>query len=304
MAAHFDLEHPFLCLSLVVGTEMISAVGLMTHIFIIAVYVIDWKKTGNMAISDQVIISIVISKISLQIYIQLSLFWEKSCNIEDFLYSFLIDAGYDSAVYSFIWLSTLLSVVYYLKVSKFHNAFLLYLRGQLSKRILPVIFAVFLISIGLSVVNNGIYYKLFSQNSTQLLVPTDIDLDQAGVILLVLFNVIPFFICFMSWFLLITSLCFHVNQMKHNKQSTLSLDVYYRTMQYTTVSVINCAMYVAINILVQDYHCLFSIFIFNFILTALSTFHSIYMICATTKLKKWFSRILRHGKNCLIRRND
>ncbi|KAM4043889.1 taste receptor type 2 member 9-like [Anomaloglossus baeobatrachus] len=289
--------------SLLVGTEITFIVGLLTNVFIMAVNVIDWKKAGTLTTPDKVIISITISKMILQFIIQMNLFWGSPCIFYYLVVGFLLNVGYDSAIYSFIWFCTLLSVFYYLKVSNLRSDFLLNLRVSISKRILHIIIAIVLISTGLSLMSNGIHYKMSLWNATVFFSLDDIQLDRAKAFVLILFNMVPLIICFLSSVLLIFFLCFHVNQMKGIKNST-SLDVYYKTIKITGISFINCAAYVAINICIQHYYCFFGVAIFSFIVNALLAFHSIYIIFATTKLKKWFSRILYHGKIGFIKRRE
>ncbi|XP_073418045.1 taste receptor type 2 member 9-like [Dendrobates tinctorius] len=292
-----DPEHALLNVSLLVGAEIDFIVGLLTDLFIVVVNVIDWKKAGTLTTADHVIISMTISKMFLQCIIQLNIFWGSPCVTYYLVSGFLINVGYDSAIYSFIWFCTLLSVVHYLKISNLHSIFLLNLRIIISKRILHIIAAIVFVSVGLSSVGNGIHYKSYSQNSTRFFSYIDTQLDRTRVALLMLFNMAPLVICFLASALLIFSLCFHVNQMKGNKNLTSSLVVYYRTMKCTGISAINCAMYVCINFFIQSYYCFFGVIIPSFTLSSLLTFHSIYMIFATAKLKKWLSKILHHLQN-------
>ncbi|XP_056419440.1 taste receptor type 2 member 9-like [Hyla sarda] len=306
MASDIDVEFLYIIYySLFTTTEIAFIVGLITNVYIIAVYVMDWRKGRTMSTSDQVIISIMISRMILQCVIQMNQFWETFCTICFAI--LIIRIIYFSTMYSSFWLSTLLGVVFYLKIANIHSVFISWLRKILSKRILYFIMASLLVSIGQT---SAIYLVAFTgaktyyvyQNSTNYSYK-HLPVETMSIVFFV--NIFgPFLVFFLSSLFLITSLYLHIRHMRCNRNVTSSLDPYYRIIKYIAGSLISSIVCVIINVLAEKYYYIFGFVSYSFPWTVSGTFHSMLLIYVTPKLKNPLSRILKSLSNCWMKREE
>ncbi|KAG9462820.1 hypothetical protein GDO78_023041 [Eleutherodactylus coqui] len=283
----------------IVTTEIIFVIGLITHVFIIAVNAIAWKRR-TISTSDQVTISIVIIKVTLQLLVQIKVFLESFEEIYLLIILWISEVLFLSSVFSSIWLSTLLSIVLYLKISTRHNVVFLWLKMAIMKNILSLIITIVLVSIGYCSIISVIMYFSASQNSTQEYLLNNQELHQTMEAFYYIYHILPFIICLLSSLLLIISLTFHISQIRYTQNSASSLHVYYRTIKYTTVSLLTCALYIILNIMEGELNSDFS----NFLWIICTTFHSMYIIYVTTTLRKHFSRVLLQLTNPLFREKE
>ncbi|XP_056419465.1 taste receptor type 2 member 4-like [Hyla sarda] len=295
-------NNPLLHFSLVVTTEIAFILGLITHVFIIAVYVIDSRKGRTMSTSDQVIVSIMISRMILQSLIQLRLFRKFFCTMCSPVYTLVIQFTNTSALYSSFWLSTLLGVVFYLKISNIHSVFFLQMRRLFSKRILYIIMTSLLVSFGQTsltclVINIHIVFS----NSTNYNVHEKIYARHAvyfGNIFVLLF------IRFLSSLFLITSLYLHIRHMRCNKNVTNSLDPYYRIIKYIAGSFFTFVLFFIISLVAVRFYDMFGFVMHSSQWTTFETLQSMLLIYVTPKLKNPLSRILKSLSNCWMKREE
>ncbi|XP_056409791.1 taste receptor type 2 member 4-like [Hyla sarda] len=299
MASYIEITIPILQLSLVVTTEIAFILGLMTHVFIITVYVMDWRKGRTMSTSDQVIISVMISRMILQSLLQLRLFWELFCTMCSPIYDLVIKIFFFGAMFSSIWLSTLLGVVFYLKISNIHSVFFLQMRRLFSKRILCIIMASLLVSIGQTLVNHFCTQFLSFPNSTQIIQPIH---EIYAVFYISTFS--PLLIFLLSSLFLITSLYLHIRHMRCNRNVTSNLDPYYRIIKYTTGSIFISLICVILFVVAERFHKMFGFLFFTSAWIIFGTLQSMLLIYVTPKLKNPLSRILKSLSNCWMKREE
>ncbi|XP_056419447.1 taste receptor type 2 member 4-like [Hyla sarda] len=301
MTSYIENNNPLLHLSLVVSTEIAFILGLMTTVFIITVYVMDWRKERTMSTSDQVIVSIMIFRMISQSLLQLRLFWKLFCTMCSPIYDFIIQITSISSICSSFWLSTLLGIIFYLKISNIHSDFFLQMRRLFSKKILYFIMASLLVSIGQTLVTYLVKYsRIVFSNSTN---------DHVHEIYLkpaVFFGsmFVLLFIRFFSSLFLITSLYLHIRHMRCNKNVTNSLDPYYRIIKYIAGSFFTFVLSVIINLVAERFYYLLRLVINSFSLITFETLHSILLIYVTPKLKNQLSRILKSLSNCWMKREE
>ncbi|XP_075197779.1 taste receptor type 2 member 4-like [Anomaloglossus baeobatrachus] len=248
MESYLERKYPILHTSLLVTTEIAFIVGLMTHAFIVSVNLIDWRSGRTMTPSDQVITSIMISRMILQSVLQLSLFLELFCAMCSPICHLTFRIICFSSMYSSIWLSTLLCVVFFVKISNFRSVVFLWFRKIISERILLFILFSFIVSLAQT---SMIYLVLYVPDIHHVSVNSTRDnLDQIfdAVLGLSLAGFLgPLLILLLSSVLLMISLYFHIKRMKCNGKGTCSVDVYYQIITYTTGSIFTSALCVIIH---------------------------------------------------------
>ncbi|XP_056419446.1 taste receptor type 2 member 66-like [Hyla sarda] len=255
-----------------------------------------------MSTSDQVIISVMISRMISQSVLQLRLFWESFCTMCSPKYDFIIQITSISSMYSSIWLSTLLSIVFYLKISNIHSVFFLQMRRLFSKKILYFIMASLLVSIGQTLMTYFVKYRrIVFSNSTNDYIHKNIYLKHAvffGNIFVLLF------IRFLSSLFLITSLYLHIRHMRCNRNVTNSLDPYYRIIKYIAGSFFTFVLFCITSLVAVRFYNMFGFVILSISWTTIETLHSMLLIYVTPKLKNPLSRILKSLSNCWMKREE
>ncbi|KAG8548271.1 hypothetical protein GDO81_025885, partial [Engystomops pustulosus] len=217
MARSTEDEYDVQCLAAAVLT---FTTGLITQLFIVMVNIMDWVKGRPKTPVDQILTSLGISRIFLH---SLS-FIDTMCVI--FLRGLMMTSNLQIFFYlsvnslnlSDIWLGTLFSVIFCMKICNFQNTFFLALKTLISRRVVHLIIALVIMStcfISLFLVTDHIITSYFlSQNFTgnETYVP---ELRHI-YIFLTLGNSMPFLIYCSSSILLIASLCRHLYRMKSN----------------------------------------------------------------------------------------
>nr|DBA25518.1 TPA: hypothetical protein GDO54_009898 [Pyxicephalus adspersus] len=280
------------------ASAVVSLASLLLQIFIVAINVIDWLKERSMIPSDQIITSLSISRI----------FFHIVCLIE-FLNNFPIKSVipgeltaflWKTSEFSSIWLSSLLSIFFFLKISTFQNIFFLRLKTIISHKI----FCLIIVGSALSLVY-AFMIVLFSMKPTQEYMSYPLQESQTKVWIYLdhVLNTISLLVFLASSVLLIISLGFHISKMSNFKNIMSSSNTFKRTIIFTAVSFLVNACFV---ILGMTYKVRFKSLGNNkwFILTwiSLPLLHSAFLVYATTKIRNKFLTVVCCGKGSLFRR--
>ncbi|XP_018425355.1 PREDICTED: taste receptor type 2 member 125-like [Nanorana parkeri] len=279
-----------------------SLAGLLIQSFIVVVNVIDWMKGRSITGADQIITSIGISRIFLHttylMYIVLLFYFSRLPK----LINILNDLTARTSAFADIWLSTLLSIFFYFKISTFHNILFLRLKAFISRRVVHLIIA----SVLMSVVYSSMYYVAVSMTySTISTQNATLSYRQEEIIshVYTVWTVLPLLMTFVASLLLIILLGFHLRRMKIRGNVTSSTDAYLRTMKYTVVSFLGWAFYMLGNVSPINMGFLFSLWWFV-LMTIFPVLHSVLLIYVSTKLRNHFLRIVRCGTICLRRNRN
>nr|DBA25509.1 TPA: hypothetical protein GDO54_009889 [Pyxicephalus adspersus] len=273
----------------VLGVVTVLA-GLLVQLFIVAVNVIDWLKRRSITGGDQIITSIGISRIFYHTAVLLALFSSfYSTKIPEIVF-LLIDLTKNGSAIASLWLSTLLFIFFYFKISTFHNVFFLRLKAIISQRVTYLIIGSVLLSFGCTAVYHYTLPKSLFRNSTQDAISYYRQLRATSHIVSLLF-VFPLLVFLITSLLLIILLGFHMSRMNNHGNMTSSTDTYHRIMKFTFLSFLICAVYIIIA-LVQKY----VIFLNSiWLLVAMNIFpvlHSVLLIYVAMKLRNQFFRIV------------
>nr|DBA25497.1 TPA: hypothetical protein GDO54_009877 [Pyxicephalus adspersus] len=283
----------------VAASAVVSLAGLLLQIFIVAVNVIDWLKERSMLPADQIITSLSISRIVFHIVCLMEFLnhFPVLSVIPEELAIFL----WRLSEFSSIWLSTLLSVFFFLKISTFHNVYFLRLKTLISQKIVYLItvcvvfslvyaFSFFLFPINLT--KNYVLHFL-NKFPTEAQIMANIDH---------VWNTISLIVSLASSVLLIISLRSHIRKMSNHGNIMSSGHAFIRTIKFTAVSFLAYTFYVLFGMA-------YKIYFKNeekwFILTwiSLSVLHSVLLVYATTKIRNKFLTIVHGGKRCLFNRH-
>ncbi|KAG9471420.1 hypothetical protein GDO78_014826 [Eleutherodactylus coqui] len=289
-----------LYLGLLAPTLITLIAGLVIHSFIIGVNVSDWWKERSVTPVDHIVTSLGISRMCAQcantLLFLMNMFplsspdFNVTLVIIGLVYNLFSDAN--------IWLTSLLSIVFCLKISNFHTRLFLYLRGLIVHRTVFFIGAAVL----LSAVNNLITLLLaITENSsdetynatTECININSIYHATITVFFLFLFSCI-------SSVLLFTSLYHHITKMKMSRNLTVNLETYYSALKLVFFTFLYNTLYVIIYIaaaIFYYFYCL-NLLCFLIVLDFLPVLHSSYLIYRTAKLRSQMS------KSCCVEKKD
>uniref|UniRef100_G1TRI2 Taste receptor type 2 n=1 Tax=Oryctolagus cuniculus TaxID=9986 RepID=G1TRI2_RABIT len=195
-------------------------IGIVSNGFIALVNLIDWIKRRKISSVDQILSALAVSRIGLMCVILLN---KLTCVINPvFIFSeiFLkmIYITWAVANHFNIWLTTTLSIFYFLKIVNFSNPAFLYLKQRVEK-VVSVILLVSLVllfsHVALINVNIHICIGGYERNMTCSCNSKDpIHLSRLFLLSYMMFTIIPFTVSLATFLLLILSLWRHLRKMQ------------------------------------------------------------------------------------------
>ncbi|XP_066445138.1 taste receptor type 2 member 4-like [Eleutherodactylus coqui] len=268
---------------LILAAGLSFLAGFIINLFIVAVNISEWKKGRPVSTADKVITSLGISRMVFQVTCLLNVF----CDIYFYRLSVLFFESVLflelSSVYSSICLSTLLSVIFCLKIPNLQNPFFLRLKILALNRVLHLIVASVVVSISFAFVYGLMAAFKIPHNSTQeTYLNAYIGLS---ILTLIFWSTGPFLIYFISSVLLIIYLYSHMSQLRSGRTRTSHLDTYYKTMKFTGFSLFSSTVYIIIDQTYSFWYDALGLLGVYFFWQIPPTLHSIYLIYVTTKLR-------------------
>nr|XP_048288754.1 taste receptor type 2 member 125-like [Myodes glareolus] len=199
--------------------------------FIAVVNIMDWVKRRKISSVDQILSALAISRITLlwSLYIMVSIFslypdvevLMKTVRLNNLIW---VISNHFS-----IWLSTILSILYFLKIANFSNSIFLYLRWRLTK-VVSVVLLVSLFLLFLNILEEEIQIDMWmDQFKANLSYSYKLkDFTQIPKILALtntMFSLIPFTMSMTMFFLLIFSLWKHLKKIKYIAKSSRDVSI-------------------------------------------------------------------------------
>ncbi|CAN2390782.1 hypothetical protein PRIEUP_LOCUS819 [Pristimantis euphronides] len=271
--------------------------GFLINMFIVAVNISEWKKGGSMSTPDKVITSLGISRMVFPVGCMCYVIWDIYFYRLDSFFFIPVEFLEITSVYSSIWLSTLLSVVFFLKISTLHNAFFLRLKILVLNRVFHLIVASVVVSSGYALLYCLTTFFKISHNSTyQTYDNVYIGFEFSG---LIFFHYGPFLIYFISSVLLIVYLSHHMRQMR-SKGSRTSHLAYSKTIKFTGFSLFCSSVYTIIALTASYYYKIFGLTGIYFLWNIFPTLHSMYLIYVTAKLRVQVSNVVQWYRRCCV----
>ncbi|XP_036037875.1 taste receptor type 2 member 140-like [Onychomys torridus] len=215
---------PHVTLTFILSVEFI--IGSLGNGFMALVNIVDLIKRRKISSVDQILTALAISRITLLWSLIASL-------LVSSIYTTLTITGKMMRIIKIfwtvtnhfsIWLSTCLSIFYFLKITNFSNCIFLYLKWRVKKVVsMTLLVSLLILFLNILVINRCIdvgidgheanmSYSVISSNSTQF----------SRLVLLVntMFTFIPFTVSLTMFLLLIFSLWRHLKNMRHNAEGS------------------------------------------------------------------------------------
>ncbi|XP_056419467.1 taste receptor type 2 member 16-like [Hyla sarda] len=275
--------------------------GLVINSFIIDINVTDWLNGRSVTPVDHIITSVGISQMCAQCTITLSLtvstIFQNNLHVN--VTVFIMEALYSFFTYTNIWLTSLLSIVFCLKISNLRTRPFLYLRSMIDQRTVHFIVGSVLLS---------------SLNCLLPLLPAIIHVTKGGThnttmeILLIeckfgnslyshiISSIIPLLFSSISSVLLFTSLYRHITKMKMSGNLSINLETYYSAMTCVSITFIYNVIYFTGHMVSVFMYYLYCEYVewFFIVLGFLPVLHSSYLIYRTAKLRSHMSKVLQN----------
>ncbi|XP_066445132.1 taste receptor type 2 member 7-like [Eleutherodactylus coqui] len=284
MAAPFETIENHI---LVLAVGLLFLAGFLINVFIVAVNISEWKKGRPVSTTDKIITSLGISRMVFQVVCLLDVIWYTYLYTPRSLF-FMLDIFLQfTSIYSEIWLSTLLSAVFFFKISTFQNAFFLWLKILVLNRVFHLIVVSVMVSVSYSLVYCLMFTLRSSHNSTQ----DAYDNLLMGVSEIIFLKTGPFIIYLIFSVLLLIYLYHHVSRMRSRRNETSHLDTYYKTMKFTGFSIFYAAAYIFTD-QTTFWSDILSHLVHEFLWQVFPTLHSIYLIYMTAKLRIQVSNMI------------
>ncbi|XP_003470343.2 taste receptor type 2 member 13-like [Cavia porcellus] len=194
-------------------------IGNLSNEFILLINLIDWFNRRKLSSVDQIITILAVSRIGLIWGILVS--WSQFINSFPKLKQLII------TVYIWIlsnhfslWLATILSIFYLLKIARFSRPIFLYLKWRVKKVILTILFGM-LVFLFFNVMQINTHIKNWKhnheKNTTWNFTVTDfVTLSRHIILSITMFSLTPFILALISFLLLIVSLWKHLRKMQLN----------------------------------------------------------------------------------------
>ncbi|KAG9462825.1 hypothetical protein GDO78_023034 [Eleutherodactylus coqui] len=284
--------------------------GLVIHSFIIGVNVTDWWKGRSVTPVDHIVTCLGISRMCAQcaniLYLFIYPLFQGSLHSRITL---LKEISYDFLIYANIWLTSLLSIVYCLKISNFHTRLFLYLRGMIVHRTVYLIGAAVLLSAVNSLISLLLAIPKVSNSETYHTTMANL-MTNCSYIKTAYHHAIgisfPLLSYYISSVLLFTSLYHHTTKMKMSSNLSINLETYYSVMKFISITFIYNTVYFIWYICCMFYYyayCVSPDWLY-IVLDFLPVLHSSYLIYKTAKLRSQMSKVLQSVTDFLFQRKD
>ncbi|KAG9469959.1 hypothetical protein GDO78_019248 [Eleutherodactylus coqui] len=304
---HTDIQY----LGLLAPALIALIAGLVIHSFIIEVNVTDWWKGRSVTPVDHIVTCLGISRICAQcvitLYVSLiSLFLIK---LDSPISRVIIGAVYAFFAYVNVWLTSLLSIVFYLKISNFHTRLFLYLRGMIAHRTVYFIGAAVLLSTLSCLMPFMMAIPDEAKEGANNI--TISNLYKHCIYSKTIYNYVfvgffPQLFCCISSVLLFTSLYHHTTKMKMSSNLSINLETYYSVMKYVFFTFMYCIIYSIDHFVIIFHYSSYCVWLgwLYIVLEFLPALHSSYLIYRTPKLWSQMSKVLQNVTDFLPQRKD
>ncbi|XP_006888525.1 PREDICTED: taste receptor type 2 member 14-like [Elephantulus edwardii] len=199
-------------LTIIFSTEFV--IGILGNGFIVLVNCIDWVKMRKISLLDQILTALVISRICLILSIMLSCLSQQYESFERLNRKYLLFIGtcWGVANHFSVWLATILSLFYFLKVANFSNLVFLYLKQKIEKVVLVMFLGILVfLPFNVTMTNRYIYDYEFTRENNVTWSDTRTSLR---LTVFIFEYIIPFSASMTFFILLIFSLWKHLKNMK------------------------------------------------------------------------------------------
>ncbi|KAG9462366.1 hypothetical protein GDO78_014268, partial [Eleutherodactylus coqui] len=283
--------------------------GLMIHSFIIGVNVTNWWKGRPVTPVDHIVTSLGISRMFAQCVITVFLFVIRLLSNLNSNVPLAIGAVYIFFLYANVWLTSLLSIVFCLKISNFHSRLFLYLRGMIAHRTVYFIVAAVLLSALNCLMPIFTAITDWMRSGTYNTTIPDQCIEYTNTKYAYSYAIgasIPLIFYCISSFLLFTSLYHHTRKMKMSNNLSINLETYYSVMKFISFTFIYSTIYFFGHFISVTFYFIYCISLnwLYIVLNILPVLHSSYLIYKTAKLRSKMYKVFQNVMYSFFKREN
>ncbi|KAG9466156.1 hypothetical protein GDO78_017119 [Eleutherodactylus coqui] len=274
----------------------------MIHSFIIGVNFTDWWKGRPVTLVDHIVTSLGIPRICAQCVITVFLFVIRLLSNLNSNAPLAIGVVYVFFIYANFWLTSLLSIVFCLKISNFHSRLFLYLRGVIAHRTVYLIVAAVLLSALNCLMPSFTAITDWMRGGTYNTTIPDQCMDYINNYYTYSYAIgasIPLIFYCISSAVLFTSLYHHTRKMKMSSNLSINLESYYSVMKFVFFTFIYNTIYFISHFLSILFYFFYGVDLnwLYIVLEFLPVLHSSYLIYRTAKLRSKMSKVFQNVMN-------
>ncbi|KAG9464277.1 hypothetical protein GDO78_020209 [Eleutherodactylus coqui] len=277
--------------------------GLLVHLFIVAVNVTDWMKGRPITIIDQILLYLGLSRTVYQCVglIDVLSAVTSASNLSALIGNVFFSVFKVSVTLCSVWLSTVLAVVFCLKISNFHNVLFLRVKTFILHKVMHIIIFLALYSLSYSLL--GAWRQYIKSNYRSFDSMKNISHNNPGSVAtkvyFIMGDALPFLFNCVSTITVLVSLCLHLARMKSARNLTIHLDIYYIAIKAIISCFLSFSLQVITHVLIVNFALLIDSLFFYVILYFFPALHSAYLISITIKLRNQFFRIFNCRTKCV-----
>lgn len=281
----------------VLSSEFI--LGTTLNAFIVVAHCLDWRKTKDLASSDKIIMALCISRFFLQCCIAILNFFSTFLSeLYSRPYSYEISLVLTIFLsLTSLWIATLLSVFYCVKITTYNFPIFLFLKTRISKLVPWLLWCCLPASLASSLPLGFYMFDLSYKNSTVNNSTQEIVMKSRNVVNQSLIHTtcssVPFAIFSVSVWLLIHSLCRHTRKMQKSVSSYRgpNLDTHIGVVRSLIVFFfLYIAYFLCMNVSLFGLMSIDSpwVIFVSVLISAYPFLHSVILIFTSNKLRKTF----------------
>nr|ALG93598.1 taste receptor type 2 member 5 [Nannospalax galili] len=206
--------------TVIVAAEFIF--GNLSNGFIVLINFMDYVLKRKLSLGDQILVFLALSRVGL--IWEMFLSWLK---VLKYSFSFMVGTELRAIILSWVfsnhfslWIATILSIFYLLKIASFSRPVFLYLKWRV-KKVLVMILLGNLVFLLFNVIQMNKYtedwMRQYETNTTwNVKVSAFARFSELAIFTTIVFSLVPFTVALVSFLLLIYSLWIHLQKMKFN----------------------------------------------------------------------------------------
>ncbi|XP_042557491.1 taste receptor type 2 member 14 [Dipodomys spectabilis] len=279
-------------LTLALSVELI--VGFLGNTFTALVACVDWRKSRKISTVDRILLALAVSRLAMLLSFLLSLLAYPALmatrkNLRAMSTTWTITNHFS------IWLATILSIYYFLKIANFSNSIFLYLKWRVRKVALGALLvslALLLLNIVVLNAHDGVWTDEYLSNvSYSFSSSKSVQFPTLVLCTITVFTFVPFTVSLAVFLLLIFSLWKHYKKMWHHVPGPkdVSTVAHVRALQTTVAFLLLYAIFF-LSLLLQFWNSKFLqedriILLLEVIGTMFPSGHTVVLILATRRLR-------------------
>ncbi|XP_075838283.1 taste receptor type 2 member 140-like [Microtus pennsylvanicus] len=205
-------------------------IGILGNAFMALVNIRGWVKRGKISFVDQILTALAISRIAFLLLI-ISIILMSSLSPASFITEKIIritNASWILTNHFSNWLSTCLSIFYFLKIANFSSSLFLYLKWRIKNVVLvTLLVSVLIFFVNIIIINTyiDVWVDRYKPNTSHSSITSNSKLYKLVLLTNTMFTLIPFTVSLITFLLIIFSLWKHLKNIQNNAKGSQDINI-------------------------------------------------------------------------------